>query len=436
MNKTPIALNIIALAALFASPAFAQTLEAIPENAEVEAASVTESPRDSFASEVSSLEGANLPQNHEKLQEHDKITTVESLAPTPIAAAEPQEIKTADSLYRDLRTEAKFLEPNEDDGQIAQDISPAQPNRLQPAAVELAQATPTQPVRQGFYGAISADWRFFNSVDLTGVNIPTVGAIGPISAEFNSGFGLNGSAGYKFPNNIRVEGQVAYGRNAIGDVNLPGVPAAFGTPVTTPLTIAPGTVIPAGTNIGGFVVPVNIDVGGTPLNPGTPPTLAQAVTVGAVTIPAGTAIPAGIPTAGGTTTTPLIRPEIPAVTVDASGSISTLSGLLNVYYDIDTQSNWEPYIGGGIGVSRLSANNLSVTYPGTAFSATVDDSTWGFVYQLMAGTAYYFNPRTAVTVGYRYFDTVGNNSFDTPLGEVNLEGVGVHNLEVGLRYFF
>jgi opacity protein-like surface antigen len=383
MNKMPIVLQAIVATTLIAAPAsFAQTQEVIPEQPEVEAAS------------------------------------------------------TADSLYRDVQREARFLEPFEVNGAIA--ASPVQPETSQPSALELAQETPTpgRPVREGFYGAISADWRFFNSVDLTGVNIPTIGAIGPIETEFNSGFGINGAAGYKFGNNFRVEGEVAYGRNAIGDVNLPGIPAILGTPVTTPLTIAPGTVIPAGTNIGGFVVPVNLDVGGIPLNPGTPPTLAQAVNVpGVGTIPVGTQIPAGTPTAGGTTTTPVIQPAIPAVTVDASGSISTLSLLLNVYYDIDTRSNWEPYIGGGIGVSRLSANNLSVTYPGTAFSATVDDSTVGVVYQLMAGVAYYFNPRTAVTAGYRYFDTF-DTSFDTPLGEVNLEGVGVHNLEVGLRYFF
>ncbi len=78
---------------------------------------------------------------------------------------------------------------------------------------------------------------------------------------------------------------------------------------------------------------------------------------------------------------------------------------------------------------------MSISYPGTTFTATVDDSTLGFVYQLMAGVGYYFNPQTAVTLGYRYFNTF-NTSFDTPLGEVNLEGVGIHNLEVGVRYFF
>ncbi|MDY7012332.1 MAG: outer membrane beta-barrel protein [Cyanobacteriota bacterium] len=364
---------------------------------------------------------AGFAQTLEELSQQTEVTPV------------PQ-LQTAASFSRDLETEARFLE------------LPAREEIASPSpALDFAQ-TPTDeltteppaigPVREGFYGALSADWRFLNAVDLVGVNIPTVGAIDPIEAEFNSGFGINGSLGYKFPGNIRVEGQISYGRNAIGDVNLPGVPAAFGTPVTTPLTIAPGTIIPAGTTVGTFVLPVDVNVGGIALNPGTPPTLAQDVTVpGLGIVPVGTPVPAGTPTAGGTTTTPLIRPEIPAATVDASGSISTLSGLFNVYYDLETRSNWQPYLGGGIGVSQFSANNLSVSYPGTTLSASVDDSTLGLVYQLMAGVAYYFNPKTAVTVGYRYFDTF-ETSFDTPLGEVNLEGVGIHNLEVGLRYFF
>lgn len=217
-------------------------------------------------------------------------------------------------------------------------------------------------------------------------------------------------------------------------MDLPGIPAAFGTPITT-LTITPGTIIPAGTTIGPITVPTDINIGGgVILNPGTPPTLAQDVTIIGITVPAGTPIPPGIPTTTDTIT-PLIRPEIPATTANASGSISTLSGLVNLYYDFDTQSNWEPYIGGGIGVSLFSAHDLSISYPGTTFTATVDDSTLGFVYQLMAGVGYYFNPQTAVTLGYRYFNTF-NTSFDTPLGEVNLEGVGIHNLEVGVRYFF
>ncbi|MBE9117963.1 outer membrane beta-barrel protein [Lusitaniella coriacea LEGE 07157] len=111
---------------------------------------------------------------------------------------------------------------------------------------------------------------------------------------------------------------------------------------------------------------------------------------------------------------------------------SSRGSLFNIF---PTNSNFEPYIGAGLGLSWLSANNLSCTYPGTNLGVAVDDTTLGFVYQFMAGVGYYFNPRTAVTFCYRYFDVL-DRSFETPLGEINLEGIGVHNLEVGLRYFF
>lgn len=355
-------------------------------------------------------------------------TATVSFAQTTEEVTQLKQLPTSESLYRNLQTEAEFLKPPEEELK-----SPLPSINLAQTSIE--ELTSDTPVEQGFYGSVSGDWRFFNSVNFTGVNIPTLGAVDAIEAEFDSGFGINGSLGYKFPNNLRLEGQVSYGRNEVGDVNLPGIPAAFGTPVIAPLIITPGTTITAGTVIGGVTAPISVNIGGIALNPGTPPTLAQDFNIAGFTVPAGTPIPATIPTTGGTTTTPVIRPDIPATTVNASGSISTLSGLVNLYYDFDSQSNWQPYIGGGIGVSLFSAYDLNITYPGTTFTAAVDDSTLGFVYQLMAGIGYYFNPRTAITVGYRYFDTF-NTSFETPLGEVDLEGVGIHNLEVGVRYFF
>nr|WP_242032951.1 outer membrane beta-barrel protein [Oscillatoria sp. FACHB-1406] len=128
--------------------------------------------------------------------------------------------------------------------------------------------------------------------------------------------------------------------------------------------------------------------------------------------------------------------SISTTTVNGKGSISTFTGFLNGYYDLNTGSNWQPYIGGGIGLTRLASNGISATYPGTDLTTSVDDARWGFAYQIMAGTAYYLSPQTAVTLGYRYFDPLGGNTFDTPLGEVRLKDGGAHNFEFGVRHFF
>ncbi len=300
-----------------------------------------------------------------------------------------------------------------------------------------------EPSRAGFYGSISGDVRFFNDT--------TIEPIG-VNLDLDTGYGVNAALGYRFRNNLRLEGQFSYGSNEIGEVGLPGIapvtttvtnniitpalPLTIGAPISTPsaITIPNLGTIPAGTTIPAGVV----------LNPGPPITNASAINVGPVTIPAGTnlsAIP-GLTTTGGTpeTTTPVTTtvttPEVPPTTIEASGRITTLSGLLNLYYDFPVSSNFEPYIGAGIGVSRASAKDVVATYPGIDSSVRLDDSSTVFVYQLMAGVAYYFNPRSALTVGYRYFD-VPQQSFDVdPGGEAEADGLGIHNIELGLRFGF
>jgi|GEM_PF-5929969 len=324
----------------------------------------------------------------------------------------------SDSMNRGIHREAHFLQQP-----IANPPDFSEPLQAQIGAPELL---PEEDDRVGFYGSVSGDARFFNNVTINSTILST-----GIGIEVEPGFGINAAAGYKFENNLRLEGQFAYGRNEIGEVSLPG------RTINTPLTIPTNINVPAGTNLPGVgVVPVAVTLptAGVVLNPGN--TLATAVPVPGtgVTIPAGTPInavniPGGVPTAGG-------QVNIPAATVEASGSISTTSLLFNAYYDIETESNFEPYLGAGIGVSWASANDLSATYPGTNTSFAIDDTAFGIVYQFMGGVAYYFNPQTAVTVGYRYLG-VPERSFDSgTLGELTFDGLGVHNLEVGVRYMF
>jgi opacity protein-like surface antigen len=279
----------------------------------------------------------------------------------------------------------------------------------------------------GFYGAVSGDARIFNSTTIKPINV---------GADFNTGYGINGSVGYKFKNHLRVEGEVSYGSNDVKTIKLPGTPSVTtpgtplttASPITTPIPIPiPGVgIIPAGTTI----------PAGVTLTPGTPPTTASAITVGGLTIPAGTSIPAfgNIPTAGGTAATTL--PGLAAVNAPASGGISTLSGLVNVYYDLPTGTAFEPYIGAGVGVANASANNVSATYPGTSAGTNLSGSSLALVYQLMAGVSYNVSPSTAVTLGYRYFN-VGAQSFNSSgVGKVTAEGIGTNNVEMGVRMKF
>ncbi|MFP4299894.1 MAG: outer membrane protein [Spirulinaceae cyanobacterium] len=353
------------------------------------------------------------------------------LFPNPVAAEvhESQPVLSSpqiasDSINQDIYQEAHFLQqPLVDSGDVLES------RKAQIGAPELL---PEEGDRVGFYGSVSGDARFFNNV--------TINPLG-VGIEVEPGFGINAAGGYKFENNLRLEGQFAYGRNEIGEVNLPGA-AAVTQQVNVPLTIANDITVPApGINVGGVNIPAGttLPTAGTVLNPGNPqPTLANDLVIPNIgTIPAGTAIdPNVFQTAGGGTATNVVTPALAAATVEASGSISTTSLLFNAYYDIETESNFEPYIGAGVGVSWASANNLSATYPGTNTTFAIDDTAFGVVYQFMGGVAYYFNPQTAVTVGYRYLGVPERTFSAGTFGELKADGLGVHNLEVGIRYMF
>ncbi|MDX2231684.1 MAG: outer membrane beta-barrel protein [Leptolyngbyaceae cyanobacterium bins.349] len=349
------------------------------------------------------------------------ITVASCLCASPTQAQE-QRIHDFDH-----QLEAKFLQPLESSPERSHQAQAAPTPPTTPPPVSVA------PAKSGFYGAISTDARFTTKATLDPLNA---------SLSFNPGFGINAAIGYRFPNNLRLEGEFSYGVNHADEARLPALPGTTTTLTTTiPLTTAnafttaiaipiPGVgIIPAGSTIPAGIV----------LNPGPPFTTTSPITVGGVTIPAGTnlsVIPGLTVTGGGTGTTTVTTPSIPAATVKVDGKISTLSGLINLYYDIPTGTAFEPYIGGGIGVSRASADDLSAGYPGTTIRYTISGSSTAFVYQLRGGVAYHLNSNAAITLGYRYFN-VAQQSFEVEsLGDLEVDGLGVHNIELGFRYRF
>jgi len=118
----------------------------------------------------------------------------------------------------------------------------------------------------------------------------------------------------------------------------------------------------------------------------------------------------------------------------ADGSLDNTSLMVNFLYDIQTGTPWVPFLGGGIGYSRVGMNNLSAVGGPTL----VDSSDNVFAYQFKGGVAYQFDPALAVTVAYRYFATENltfSGSSAMP-GTVNTGGTRSHNAEVGFRFNF
>lgn len=105
----------------------------------------------------------------------------------------------------------------------------------------------------------------------------------------------------------------------------------------------------------------------------------------------------------------------------ASGSdLTTMSYMINAYYDIKNSSPFTPYIGVGLGVI-----NGEISDPG--FSS--DDTVFG--YQVIAGAAYNVNKNFAIDLSYR---------FHAAASDFSMAGTDVSymssNIVAGLRYQF
>jgi outer membrane immunogenic protein len=117
-------------------------------------------------------------------------------------------------------------------------------------------------------------------------------------------------------------------------------------------------------------------------------------------------------------------------TSPSSGNISAMSYMANAYYDFNNTSRTVPYIGGGVGMSRITAErggNLALTKN--------DDNV--FSWQLMAGLAYrpVSIPNTEWGIGYRYF-VLSNPSFTNGSGRVEMDDVEFHNAEINAKFRF
>lgn len=115
------------------------------------------------------------------------------------------------------------------------------------------------------------------------------------------------------------------------------------------------------------------------------------------------------------------------VSVDATGDTSSLTGLLNGYYDFNNTSPFTPYISAGVGGAKVEINDVNIAESG--FSNINYDHTV-FAYQVGVGVAYAIKENLSFDVKYRYFAT-SDLEFETTDFEYSS-----NNVYVGLRYTF
>ncbi|RII27729.1 MAG: porin family protein [Geobacter sp.] len=108
------------------------------------------------------------------------------------------------------------------------------------------------------------------------------------------------------------------------------------------------------------------------------------------------------------------------------------SGMANLFYDIRTNTNVTPYLGGGIGFATVSLDRGYDYYSGYYNNNYYDSSDYEtvFAYQVGGGVCIDLNRNMALDVGYRYFGTDDIQFFDR---KIDLES---HNVTVGVKFKF
>jgi outer membrane immunogenic protein len=118
-------------------------------------------------------------------------------------------------------------------------------------------------------------------------------------------------------------------------------------------------------------------------------------------------------------------------TVNATGHVSALRLLANLWYDFDLGCAIKPYAGGGVGAARISASDVAVS--GVTI---VNGSDTVFAFQLGAGIGYEVLPAAILSLDYRYFQAVDPTFKDQVLGTSFRSEYHAHDIRLGVRYQF
>ena len=109
--------------------------------------------------------------------------------------------------------------------------------------------------------------------------------------------------------------------------------------------------------------------------------------------------------------------------------------MVSGYYDFANKSKWTPYVGAGIGYTKLKADPIvgAVTIGGTTYTGTVTEKGNEdlFGYQAKIGVSYAATPALSVYAEGTYQGTEGFTA-----GTTKYEGLDSFGGKIGVRYYF
>ncbi len=110
--------------------------------------------------------------------------------------------------------------------------------------------------------------------------------------------------------------------------------------------------------------------------------------------------------------------------------------MLNLYFDISTDSWWRPYFGVGLGWSRNNADTRRGDVS-TVARQNLENSVDNFAFSAAAGLRFAISPNWVGEIGYRYIDLgeIDTGTFSTG-DRITADNYTSHDLILGLVYMF
>ncbi|MGD9800979.1 MAG: OmpA family protein, partial [Parvularculaceae bacterium] len=125
-------------------------------------------------------------------------------------------------------------------------------------------------------------------------------------------------------------------------------------------------------------------------------------------------------------------------TVD--GDIQSMAFMFNLIKNFQSSGKVTPFVGVGAGMARLKADYLGAdpSFSGGFGALSVNDKSWEFAYQGIAGLAFELAEGLALDISYRYFATLDPDFSGTLAGAATSfnQEYNSHSVFAGLRWNF
>ena len=114
-------------------------------------------------------------------------------------------------------------------------------------------------------------------------------------------------------------------------------------------------------------------------------------------------------------------------------NVQTFDFMASLLYDLPLGTRIQPFVGGGVGVAHIMADNEFLTGGTTDIG---DSNSTNFAWQLQGGVKYPLDDSMKLRVDYRYIDMGDFDTTATPGGQNFTADVASHDVRIGVTWDF